>query len=719
MPTTLGWLLIGSSKLGLFDDAITMDYMTVSADHLEARRRTLHVTLRLPGKWFVAMRTHRTIGIRSLATVAVAVAVAFAFVISAAVNAQHEVASTVETAVVTGPEGTCEFHRRGTSVVAFVTTPDPRPVETSGIYCQVPEGFRPLTQIWHEVAAYVGHPRTEEAARANLIKYVRVNPDGSIASGGGVLETMVDVILRGRIDVVTDGISFELDWFTATDTVEGTFANLAEHHDGHFNLARGGTFVRAHLSTDRSPVQYWARQVPAVLFLVPEDFRPHIPVVRAVEGVAVDTHGVPVNPPRVIDFEITVTPDGAVRYQDGPHLDGVGYLAYELDTAWETAMSPDRAVLEEIRAASFPATFYGWDPIPTWGVDDVPLAQWEGVSTDAYGRVTNLDVRAGGSGPLPRSIGQLSALRRLKLGPVGFEQPVGEYGPPPNRFLVPDSLADLAQLETLILNEQSLTDGLVVALSRLANLRWLSLNETGITGPLPTEWSALRHLEVLDLCPVQASGHLPSSWVGMTSLKRLNICSPNLEGPLPAAWGQLANLKWLGLGGTGITGPLPPEWSKLRHLEVLSVGSDSPNLGRLPAAWGQLANLRLLKLDGTGISGRLPPEWSTLRRLEKLDLCETGIRGHVPPSWSGMTSLEQVDICSRFLDVKGPLPPEWGRMPRLEVYLDNHKVDLTVRRQQYFRDLLRAHALEPSPRTAPCYDGYVSYVYYCKPNGFE
>ena len=398
-------------------------------DRLETDGHAPHMTLRLPGKRAVPMGTHRTIGLRSLVTVALATV--FAFSISASVNAQHKVDTTVETAVVTGPEGTCEFHRSGTSVVAFVITPDPPPAERTDAYCHVPEGFRPMTQIRSEVAAYVGHPRTKEAARANTIEYVWVDPDGSIANVGGVLETMADV--------VTDGISFELDWFTATDTVEGTFANLAEHHDGHFNLARGGTFVRAHLSTARSPVQYWARQVPADLFLIPEDFRPHIPVVRAVEGVAVDTHGVPVNPPRVVDFEITVTPDGAVRYQDGPHLEGVGHLAYELDTAWETAVSPDRAVLEEIRAA-FPATtFYGVDPLPGWGVDDMPLAQWKGVSTDAYGRVTNLDIVAGGSGPLPRSIGQLSALRRLQLGPVGYES-FAEYGPGPNGFLVPDSL---------------------------------------------------------------------------------------------------------------------------------------------------------------------------------------------------------------------------------------------------------------------------------------
>ena len=672
-------------------------------DRLETDGHAPHITLRWPGKRAVPMGTHRTIGLRSLVTVALATV--FAFFIPASVNAQHKVDTTVETAIVTGPEGTCEFHRSGTSVVAFVITPDPPPAERTDAYCHVPEGFRPMTQIRSEVAAYVGHPRTKEAARANIIRYVAVHPEGSITYRGGFVEFFTGI--------VTEGIGFELDWFTATDTMDGNFANLAEHHDGHFNLARGGTFVRARLSTNRSPVQYWARQAPADLFLVPEEFRPHIPVVRAVEGIAVDTHGVPVNPPRVVDFEITVTPDGAVRYQDGPHLDGVGYLAYALDIAWETAMSPDRAVLEEIRAA-FPATQ------PTnWGIDDVPLAQWEGVSTDAYGRVTGLNVETGGSGPLPRSIGQLSALRRLQLGPVRY-QPFGESSPFPSMFLVPDSLADLAQLETLILNGQSLTDGLVVALSRLANLKWLSLDETGITGPLPPEWTALRHLEVLDLCPVEVSGHLPPSWGGLTSLKRLSICSPNLEGPLPAEWGQLANLSWMRLGGAGITGPLPPEWSELRHLKVLSVYIKGPSLmGPLPAAWGQLAYLKVLSLNGTGISGHLPPEWSALRRLEELDLCETGIRGHVPPSWSGMTSLERVDICSRFLDVKGPLPPEWGRMPGLTVYLDHHKVDLTARRQQYFRDMLRAHALGPSPRANPCYDGYVSYVHHCNPNGWE
>ena len=626
------------------------------------------------------MGTRRTIGSHSLAIAAWGMI--FALATSAPANAQYEAKSIAETVVV-GPGGTCEFQRNGTSVLALITIPDPYPAEGTGTYCQVPEGFRPLTRVDREVAAYVGHPQDEEAERANVIEYVSVHPNGSITSFGGKLETLAKV--------VTAGVSFELDWFTATNTVSGTFANLAEHHDGRFNLARGGIFVGTHLATTRSPVQYWARQAPENLFLVPEGFRPHILVVRTVKGVVVDSNGVPVHPPRVVDFEITVAQDGAVRYRDGPLLDGVGYLAYELNMVWETAPSPDRAVLEEIHAAfPPPSSLYGANWLYNWGLDDVPLAQWRGVSTDAYGKVTHLNISAGGgTGTLPQSIGRLNALRMLQLR--GIEVPDYLY----NSFQVPDSLANLALLETLILDGQFLTTSLVAALSRLVNLRTLSLNDAGlgqVPGPLPLEWSELRHLEALDLCSTRAIGHLPPSWHGMHNLERLNICGSNLEGPLPVEWAQMANLRILSLNGTGITGPLPPDWSELRRLQVLDLHRTRVD-GHLPPSWSGMKNLESLTIYGSNLEGPLPPEWSLMPRLTRVHLSETGLASKVPPVWGMNRTLQAV-------------------------YLDR-KINLTALRQEHLRGLLRTHALEPSTRTNPCRDGYVTNVYYCSLNSLE
>ena len=54
----------------------------------------------------------------------------------------------------------------------------------------------------------------------------------------------------------------------------GPYGNLAENHNGTFHLRREGNAVYATFRTDRSPVQFLARDQPEVLLTVPEGFRP-------------------------------------------------------------------------------------------------------------------------------------------------------------------------------------------------------------------------------------------------------------------------------------------------------------------------------------------------------------------------------------------------------------------------------------------------------------
>lgn len=401
--------------------------------------------------------------------------------------------------------GTCELRRTGPTVVAIMTTPVQHPdSDGPNIYCQVPERFRPLTKVWREVAAYIGDPASDDSVRADVHLYVSAHPDGSVTDNGGRL-----VPYGKRADGLGPGlgVSFALDWFTATHVVEEAFTNQDEHRRGQFKVERGGYFVRVRLTTDRSPVQHWARQAPMALFRVPDGFRPYIPVVLTGEGKVVDSEGVPVNPPRTVNLEITVTPDGVVRYRDSSHLDGVGYLAYELDTAWETAPSPDRAVLKDL-AALFPPDF-----LSNWRGSYLPLAKWSRVSTDAFGRVTHLDLSdLGGRGHLPPSIGRLQALRTLRLG--------ADDAWAPNQFTgIPDTLANLTQLESLMLDWLPLTGTLPSEWARLTNLRTLSLWGTKFTGPLPSEWSKLRRLEVLVLAQTPIKRRLPPEWSVMRNLE--------------------------------------------------------------------------------------------------------------------------------------------------------------------------------------------------------
>lgn len=436
------------------------------------------------------------------------------FVMPVQVVAQANSDTDKEFVSVQGSMGTCELRRTGPTVVAIVTN---KPVQHSdsddpNIYCRVPEGFRPMTKVWREVAAYMGNPASDDSVRADVHLYVSAHPDGSITNNGGRLVPWGNG--AGGL-----GVSFALDWFTATHVVEGAFTNQDEHRSGKFKVERGGHFVRARLSTDRSPVQHWARQAPMDLFRVPDGFRPYTSVVLTGEGQVVDSEGVPVNPPHTVSLEITVTPDGTVRYRDGPHLDGVGYLAYGLDTAWETTLSPDRAVLTDL-VALFPS-----DYLSNWRDSHLPLAKWSRVSANAFGRVTHLDLAGlGGRGRLPPSIGRLQALRTLHLG--------DDYNRwADNQFTeIPDTLANLAQLESLILDWLPLTGTLPAEWARLTNLRTLSLLGTQFTGPLPPEWSKLQRLEVLVLEQTPIERRLPPEWSVMRNLEYADERGFNVAG---------------------------------------------------------------------------------------------------------------------------------------------------------------------------------------------
>ena len=136
--------------------------------------------------------------------------------------------------------------------------------------------------------------------------------------------------------------------------VVGAYGNLNEHYEGRFSLYRAGERVTATFTTTRSPVHYWARQHAEPLFYVPPDYRPPIPVVREVDGHHVLIDGTPdpaqPNPRR---FRLKVDPDGAVRYVGNSDLDGVGYLAYTLETIWGVSLAAHFAALGEVLTESW------------------------------------------------------------------------------------------------------------------------------------------------------------------------------------------------------------------------------------------------------------------------------------------------------------------------------------------------------------------------------
>ena len=168
----------------------------------------------------------------------------------------------------------------------------------------------------------------------------------------------------------------------------GPYRNLAENHAGTFHLTREEGVVYATFRTDRSPVQFLARDQPEVLFTVPEGFRPVLPVTWEVSAEPVLTDGTlhPDQPDRRV-FRMRVDPEGRVRYVDDAGVDGVGHLRYRTALAWPLAGTEPRlceryqttreAILEAIQALEN-------TPIPCSHVDWFHLSRIQTLSVPIH-----------------------------------------------------------------------------------------------------------------------------------------------------------------------------------------------------------------------------------------------------------------------------------------------------------------------------------------------
>ena len=356
--------------------------------------------------------------------------------------------------------------------------------------------------------------------------------------------------------------------------------------------------------------------------------------------------------------------------------------AFAADAAAQGSVASDRAALEALYDATDGAN---WTNRTNWKTS-VPLDQWYGVTTDAAGRVTALNLSTNGlAGSLPVALGSLPHLKWLRL-------PWNDLTGP-----IPSALGSLLNLEALILNTNDLTGPIPRALGNLTSLRRLDLHDNALTGPVPGDLRSLVNLWRLSLGgndltgPIPAwldslvnltelyladnalTGPIPSALGSLVNLVRLDLGGSALTGSIPSALGSLVNLRYLSIGGTDLTGPIPRALGNLVSLRTLRL-TDSAFTGPIPDELGSLVNLEAMGLHGNALTGPVPPWFGNLGRLRRLYLSQNGLTGSIPTLLGRLVNLRELSL--RGNGLMGSIPDELGSLVTLET-LDLESNELT------------------------------------------
>ena len=323
----------------------------------------------------------------------------------------------------------------------------------------------------------------------------------------------------------------------------------------------------------------------------------------------------------------------------------------------------DRDVLVALYNATNGAS---WTRNDNW-LSNRPLGEWYGVTTDANGRVTELDLTQNRlSGPIPPELGDLVNLTYLHLADNQLTGCV-----PATLQNVQDN--DLNQLGLPSCSAQALADrDVLVAFYNATNgaswthkTNWLSdrpigawygvttdaygrvtklkieLNE--VRGPIPSELGNLANLTELRLYGNRLSGSIPSELGNLASLEHLGLGLNQLSGTIPSELGNLVNLTFLRLSSNKLSGTIPSELGNLANLTGLWLYTNNLS-GTIPSELGNLANLTTLWLYNNELSGSIPSELGNLSNLTELRLEENELSGAIPSELGNLTNLTELKI---------------------------------------------------------------------------
>ena len=340
-----------------------------------------------------------------------------------------------------------------------------------------------------------------------------------------------------------------------------------------------------------------------------------------------------------------------------------------------------------------------WMDRTNWN-SDVPVGDWNGVTTNEQGHITELNLANNNlSGFLPPELVKLTDLVR-----IDFSNNEGLTGPLPQAFSGLLSLEELSLEGTQIcapidalLREWlfGLTRSSVIEDCTETRPEWYVLsalynstngpnwnNNENWLGQSPLdEWHGVitdgdGRVTALELDDNGLTGRIPPELGQLSSLKTLVLSNNDLLGPVPPELGQLSRLDLLNLGMNDLSGTIPPELGQLSNLEILNFEWNDLS-GPIPPELGQLSSLEYLFVEWNDLSGTIPPELGQLSSLKTLVLSSNGLSGSIPSELGQLSGLRELILAGN--DLSRTIPPELGQLSNLTgLFLDINNLSGSV-----------------------------------------
>ncbi|MBK7650658.1 MAG: VCBS repeat-containing protein [Flammeovirgaceae bacterium] len=296
-------------------------------------------------------------------------------------------------------------------------------------------------------------------------------------------------------------------------------------------------------------------------------------------------------------------------------------LAHFALKAQPTVLTSDSLALVDLYNSTNGAS---WTDKTNWL--STPVNTWFGITVTAN-RVTAITLSGNNvTGPLPTSIGNLSALVFLQLD---SNQLTGS---------IPSSIGNLLALQYLILSSNQLTGSIPASMGNLSTLLMLNLGFNQLSGSIPSSIGNLLSLKFLNIFYNQLSGSIPSSIGNMVALENLYLSNNQLSGTIPTSVGNLSALLILNLENNQLSGSIPSSIGNLTALTDLDLSFNLLS-GNIPVELGNLVSLQRLLIHSNKLSGSLPSSL-TILPLSYLNIENNQLSGTLPAEVSNFTTLQ-------------------------------------------------------------------------------